>query len=299
MLWVNLIMDSLGSLALATEPPYEELLYRYPTKKNESIINGNMWKNILIQSIMELILLVLIYIFGPDFIIEDKQNILNSHTELFNCFGILPGDVDYETRYKYILNGRENAWSKTKYINLNKIDDERLNCKKFLSSETNSWGTFSLYDSFDYYNFEYGSTTHMTLIFNIFVIYTLFNQINCRILDNSKNIFSRINKSIMFIIVTSCELIIQILIVQFGYGIFHCVHGGLSFNQWKICILFSLTTFLFNFVIKFIPLQKMIDAFLNKKDIKKDINSLNPMEIEMESVIEENSSKENINKNLI
>jgi Ca2+ transporting ATPase len=26
MLWVNLIMDSLGSLALATEPPYEELL---------------------------------------------------------------------------------------------------------------------------------------------------------------------------------------------------------------------------------------------------------------------------------
>ena len=28
MLWVNLIMDSLGSLALATEPPYEELLQR-------------------------------------------------------------------------------------------------------------------------------------------------------------------------------------------------------------------------------------------------------------------------------
>ena len=26
MLWVNLIMDPLGSLALATEPPYEELL---------------------------------------------------------------------------------------------------------------------------------------------------------------------------------------------------------------------------------------------------------------------------------
>ena len=33
MLWINLIMDSLGSLALATEPPYEELLNRSPTKK--------------------------------------------------------------------------------------------------------------------------------------------------------------------------------------------------------------------------------------------------------------------------
>ena len=46
MLWVNLIMDSLGSLALATEPPYEELLKREPTKRNESIINGRMWKHI-------------------------------------------------------------------------------------------------------------------------------------------------------------------------------------------------------------------------------------------------------------
>ena len=33
MLWINLIMDSLGSLALATEPPYDELLNRQPTKK--------------------------------------------------------------------------------------------------------------------------------------------------------------------------------------------------------------------------------------------------------------------------
>ena len=30
MLWVNLIMDTLGSLALATEPPTEKLLNRLP-----------------------------------------------------------------------------------------------------------------------------------------------------------------------------------------------------------------------------------------------------------------------------
>jgi len=299
MLWVNLIMDSLGSLALATEPPYEELLHRYPTKKNESIINSVMWKHILIQSILELILLVLIYIYGPSFIIEDKKDILNSHFELFNCFGTLPGDVDYEANYNYILDGRENEWSKTKYINLNKIDNENLGCKKFLSGEPTSWNDFSLYDSFDYYNFEYGSTTHMTLIFNIFVIYTLFNQFNCRIIDDSKNICTRINKGIMFIIVTSCELIIQILIVQFGYGIFHCVKGGLSFSQWKISILFSLTTFLFNFIIKFVPLNKVIDSFINKKDLKDEINNLNPLEIELESVIDDNSNKKYVKKYLL
>ena len=296
MLWVNLIMDSLGSLALATEPPYDELLHRYPTKKNESIINGIMWKHILTQSVFELILLVLIYIYGPSFIIEDKKDILNSHFELFNCFGILPGDVDYENNYNYILNGRENEWSKKNYINLKKLNEGNSGCEKFLSGDPSSWGNFSLYDSFDYYNFEYGSTTHMTLIFNIFVLYTLFNQINCRILDDSLNMCTRINKGVLFIIVTSCELIIQIIIVQFGYGIFHCVRGGLSFSQWKISILFSLTTFLFNFIIKFVHLNKFIDSFMNKKDLKTEVNSLNPIEIELESALDEN---ENENKTYI
>ena len=284
MLWVNLIMDSLGSLALATEPPYDDLLHRYPTKKNESIINVTMWKHILTQSIFELALLVFIYIYGPDFIIEDKQDILNSHLELYNCFGILPGDVYPEQNYNYILDGRENKWSKTSYINLNRIENDDFGCKKFLSAESSSWGNFSLYDSFDYYNFEYGSTTHMTLIFNIFVLYTLFNQINCRILDDSVNICSRINKGIMFIIVTSCELVIQIIIVQFGFGIFHCVKGGLSFSQWKISILFSLTTFVFNFIIKFVPLNKLNFFSKNRKDLIEEVNNLNPIEIEMNSL---------------
>ena len=242
MLWVNLIMDSLGSLALATEPPYDSLLSRYPTKKNESIINGVMWKHILIQSLFELILLVFIYIYGPSFIKEDKLHILNSHYELFSCFGILPGDVDYLDNYDNILDGREIAWSKTKYIDLNKVDQEKYGCRKFLSNDQSEWETFSLYDSFDYYNFQYGSTTHMTLIFNIFVFYTLFNQINCRIINDSLNIFSRINKGLMFCLVTLCEMLIQILIIEFGSGIFHCVSGGLSYKQWEICLLFSFST---------------------------------------------------------
>ena len=62
MLWVNLIMDSLGSLALATEPPYEELLKREPTKRDESMINGRMWKHIIIQSFIIIEIYVIITI---------------------------------------------------------------------------------------------------------------------------------------------------------------------------------------------------------------------------------------------
>jgi hypothetical protein len=35
MLWVNLVMDTLASLALATEPPTEDLLKRKPYGRNK------------------------------------------------------------------------------------------------------------------------------------------------------------------------------------------------------------------------------------------------------------------------
>jgi len=39
MLWVNLIMDTFASLALATEPPNENLLARKPHKREEYILS--------------------------------------------------------------------------------------------------------------------------------------------------------------------------------------------------------------------------------------------------------------------
>ena len=47
MLWVNLIMDTMGSLALATEPPKMELLKRKPYSRTEYIITPTMWRNII------------------------------------------------------------------------------------------------------------------------------------------------------------------------------------------------------------------------------------------------------------
>ena len=40
-------MDTLGALALATEPPTEELLKRKPYKRSEYIISPLMMKHIL------------------------------------------------------------------------------------------------------------------------------------------------------------------------------------------------------------------------------------------------------------
>jgi len=51
MLWVNLIMDTFAALALATEPPSDELLKHKPHSREDSIITSVMWRNIIGQSI--------------------------------------------------------------------------------------------------------------------------------------------------------------------------------------------------------------------------------------------------------
>ena len=72
MLWINLIMESLGSLALSTEDPSDELLYRKLHSKREYIINNIMWKMIIIQSLVPFILVLYLYLYGNTFIEEDN-----------------------------------------------------------------------------------------------------------------------------------------------------------------------------------------------------------------------------------
>lgn len=46
MLWVNLIMDTFASLALATEPPSEIVLKAKPYHREDSIITPAMYKTV-------------------------------------------------------------------------------------------------------------------------------------------------------------------------------------------------------------------------------------------------------------
>ncbi|KAL1455133.1 hypothetical protein WDU94_009249 [Cyamophila willieti] len=54
MLWVNLIMDTLASLALATEMPTSDLLLRKPYGRTKPLISRTMMKNILGQAVYQL-----------------------------------------------------------------------------------------------------------------------------------------------------------------------------------------------------------------------------------------------------
>ena len=64
MLWVNLIMDSFASLALATEDPNDSLLDRKPYSRDASILTPMMKLNIVSQAIFQITTLTIIIFYG-------------------------------------------------------------------------------------------------------------------------------------------------------------------------------------------------------------------------------------------
>ncbi|KAK1379966.1 Calcium-transporting ATPase [Heracleum sosnowskyi] len=83
LLWVNLIMDTLGALALATEQPSKELMNKRPVGRTEPIISNIMWRNLTAQALFQIAVLLTLQfngkaIFGVGKDIKD--------TLLFNTF---------------------------------------------------------------------------------------------------------------------------------------------------------------------------------------------------------------------
>lgn len=64
MLWVNLIMDTFASLALATEPPTDSLLRRRPYGRDKPLISRTMMKNILGHAVYQLVIVFLLVFAG-------------------------------------------------------------------------------------------------------------------------------------------------------------------------------------------------------------------------------------------
>ncbi|XP_053310350.1 plasma membrane calcium-transporting ATPase 4 isoform X2 [Spea bombifrons] len=93
MLWVNLIMDTFASLALATEPPTQSLLLRRPYGRNKPLISRTMMKNILGHAVYQLTIIFTLLFAGETFFdIDSGRNApLHSppsehYTIVFNTF---------------------------------------------------------------------------------------------------------------------------------------------------------------------------------------------------------------------
>ncbi|XP_039834904.1 calcium-transporting ATPase 5, plasma membrane-type-like isoform X5 [Panicum virgatum] len=90
LLWVNLIMDTLGALALATEPPIDNLMKRHPVGRREPLVTNIMWRNIFIQALYQIAVLLIFNFDGKR--ILHLQNESREHADkmkntfVFNAF---------------------------------------------------------------------------------------------------------------------------------------------------------------------------------------------------------------------
>ncbi|XP_053765006.1 plasma membrane calcium-transporting ATPase 4 isoform X4 [Panthera pardus] len=96
MLWVNLIMDTFASLALATEPPTESLLKRRPYGRNKPLISRTMMKNILGHAVYQLTVIFFLVFAGEKFFDIDSGRKAPLHsppsqhyTIIFNTFVLM------------------------------------------------------------------------------------------------------------------------------------------------------------------------------------------------------------------
>jgi Ca2+-transporting ATPase len=182
LLWVNLIMDTLAALALATEPPTDELLERRPTSKRASLINYRMWKMIIGQSIFQIAINLTLMHIGP---------------EIF-------------------------------HLSDSKEDEVVLR----------------------------------TLVFNAFVFLQVFNEINCRRIDDNLNVFKNIFHNHIFIIVQIVVILGQFGIVEFGGVAFGTV--SLTWYQWLVTVLIGSLSLPVGLIIRLIPNTCVPESILDE-----------------------------------
>ncbi|KAK6243266.1 hypothetical protein QUC31_009675 [Theobroma cacao] len=83
LLWVNLIMDTLGALALATEQPTNDLLKKPPVGRTEPLITRVMWRNLIAQALYQVAILLILQFKGKSiFGVAEKVK----DTLIFNTF---------------------------------------------------------------------------------------------------------------------------------------------------------------------------------------------------------------------
>ncbi|EOY11089.1 Autoinhibited calcium ATPase [Theobroma cacao] len=83
LLWVNLIMDTFGALALATERPTDDLMTNPPVGRSKPLISNIMWRNLIAQALYQVAVLLTLQFRGKSVFGVDERV---KNTLIFNTF---------------------------------------------------------------------------------------------------------------------------------------------------------------------------------------------------------------------
>ncbi|PRQ35928.1 putative calcium-transporting ATPase [Rosa chinensis] len=146
LLWVNLIMDTLGALALATEKPTKELMEKPPVGRTAPLITNVMWRNLLPQALYQITVLLILQFRGKViFGVTDKVK----DTLIFNTFVLCQVFNEFNARklekknvFKGIHTNKLFMGIIAATIILQVVMVEFL--KKFADTERLNWGQWGI-----------------------------------------------------------------------------------------------------------------------------------------------------------
>jgi len=162
LLWVNLIMDTMAALALATEQPTRALLNRNPFQKDSHLITQVLWRFVFGHSALQLAVLIAVTFAG------DKM--LTS----------LDGEEVDETTNRY--------------------------------------------------------EKRMTVVFNTFVWFQIFNEINARKVNDERNVFDGILSNSIFWFIIVVTVVLQVILVQVPGLSDFANTKPLDITEWAFCV---------------------------------------------------------------
>jgi len=89
------------------------------------------------------------------------------------------------------------------------------------------------------------------IIFNSFVFAQVFNEINCRKLDDDLNVFAGFFTNPLFLTIIILTIVVQALLVEFSGDFANCV--PLTGVEWLICLGIGVLSLPIGFLLRFIP----------------------------------------------
>ena len=267
MLWVNLIMDTMGALALGTEQPTDALLARPPYKRDAALVNKPMWRNILFQSAYQLVVLLLLLFLGAG----------GSSGEPGGWFNVVSGNTCKEFSSSSLDNNLY-AWDTAgKYVG---TETGTVGCATFTEGtlkDGSSYPTLSCaddltytcmldkgYDDFSEYDHESfeenclkcdePNFVHYSIIFNAFVWCQIFNEFNARSIGDEWNVWVGLDKNPVFMVVIVVTIALQVFIIEAG-GYFTKT-SGLTAMQWVISALLGVGAIPVGVIMRFFPVTE-------------------------------------------
>ena len=268
MLWVNLVMDTLGALALGTEAPNALVLRRRPYKRNAALVSRPMMRNIITQAVLQCILCFYLVYFGP------------------TLLDIRPGV--YCSRYR--LQGSNTQWSigqqgvEARVANSSVHAD--LTCRSFSTycpdmnigcyeaTQVARAGTVRPALVGNTFSFEHlpgfeekclectvQDYTHGTIIFNTFIWCQIFNEYASRLILDELNMFEGILENPMFIYVSITSICMQIFLVEVCGSFMQTT--SLNLNQWLVTIGFGSLVLVVSVLMRFIPVTETENSFFD------------------------------------